>query len=289
MNNKQKATSTLDRFHLDGKVALVTGGSHGIGKAIALSLAEAGADVIIAARNLSDLQKTAQEISKKTGRKVLPVSANICNLPEIDTLVSKSMEEFSHINVLVNNAGGSLGTFGPAFNITEEKWDLLFATNLKGAFFLSLAVGKMMRDKGGCTIVNVASDVGLRPEAGLSGYSVAKAGVVMLTRVLALEWSQYNIRVNAICPGLIKTRLTEYHWVEHPHLLKEVGEFKLVGTLGSAPGEPPIAGIGRPEDIASVALFLASDASAFMTGEILLVNGQDTVSSRTTIREICSI
>lgn len=262
----------FNKFRLPGKVALVMGGSHGIGKAIALAFAEAGADVIIAARNLSNLEEAAQEISQKTDRKILPVPADVCQITELDSLVKKSMKEFDHIDILVNNAGGSEGTFGSIFNIDEEKWDAVLATNLKGAFFLSQAVARIMRDKSGGSIINIASDSGARPDGGLGVYGVAKAGLIFLTRVLAQELGQYNIRVNAICPGLIKTRLTEYLFAK-PQFLKEVAEFHVLRDNGA----------GLPEDIAGAVLFFASEASSFATGQTLVLDGGLTVTSRTSL------
>ena len=190
--------SFLGKFRLPGKVALITGGSRGIGKAIALGLAEAGADIILASRKLPDLEMVAQEIIHM-GRRALPVSANVRYLQEIDSLVKKAMEEFGHIDILVNNAGTN-PVFGSVFNIDEKAWDVTTGLNLKGYFFLSQAVGKVMRDKGGGAIINIASEGGIRPGVGMGVYCISKAGVIMLTQVLAQEWGQYNIRVNAIAP-----------------------------------------------------------------------------------------
>lgn len=197
----------LTKFHLQGKVALVTGGSRGIGRAIALGLAEAGVDVVLASRKLPDLKAVAQEISQK-GRKALPVSANIGHLPEIDNLVKEAVNEFGHIDILVNNAATNL-VFGSVFDIVERAWDKTFGLNLKGYFFLSQAVGKVMRDQGGGVIINITSEDGLRPRIGAGVYSITKAAIIMLTQVLAQEWGQFNIRVNAIAPGVVRTRFSE--------------------------------------------------------------------------------
>ncbi len=258
MENKPERKLFLDKFRLPGKVALVTGGSRGIGRAIALALAEAGADIILASRKLPDLEATAQEISQM-GRKVLPVQANVRQLPEIDNLIKKSMEEFSHIDILVNNAGTN-PLFGSAFEMDEKIWDIVIGLNLKGYFFLSQAVGKIMRDKGGGTIINTASSAGIRPDVGLGIYSISKAGVIMLTQVLAQEWGQYNIRVNAIAPGVIKTRLSETLWAD-PTRLKETENNTALGR------------VAEPEEMADAVLFFASEASSYITGQTLALDG----------------
>ena len=250
--------SFLEKFRLDGKVALITGGSRGIGKAIALALAEAGADVIIASRKLPELEATAQEI-RQMGRRALAVQANVRHLPEIDNLVKKSMEEFSRIDILVNNAGTN-PVFGSIFKMDETVWDIIMGLNLKGYFFLSQAVAKIMRDKGGGTIINTASEGGIRPAVGLGAYSISKAGVIMLTQVLAQELGQYNIRVNAIAPGVIKTRLSEALWSD-PIRVKETENNTALGRLA------------EPEEMADAVLFFASEASSYITGQTILLDG----------------
>jgi len=261
----------LDKFRLQGKVALVTGGSRGIGKAIALCLAEAGADVILASRKLPDLEAVAQEISQM-GRRALAVPANVRHLPEIDDLVKKSADEFGHIDILVNNAGAN-PVFDSVFNIDEKAWEVIIGLNLKGYFFLSQAVGKIMRDKGGGNIINMASVAALRPEVGIGVYSISKAGVIMLTQVLAQEWGQYNIRVNAIAPGIIRTRFSEALW-------------KNAVTLREAENSTALGRIGESEEMANAVLFLASEASSYMTGQTLTLDGGHFSSVRTLLSKI---
>ena len=263
--------SFLDKFHLQGKVALVTGGSRGIGKAIALCLAEAGADIILASRKPPDLKVVAQEISQM-GRKALAVPTNVRHLTEIDNLIKKSLEEFDHIDILVNNAATN-PVFGSAFNIDEKAWEVTIGLNLKSYFFLSQAVGKIMRDKGGGNIINIASVNGLRPGLGAGVYSISKAGVIMLTQVLAQEWGQHNIRVNTIAPGIVKTRFSE--------ALRS-------NTAIATEREKSIA-LGRvsePEEMANAALFLASEASSYMTGQTLIIDGGHFSSVRTLLSTI---
>ena len=266
-----KRESFLDKFCLAGKVALITGGSRGIGKAIALALAEAGADIIIASRKLPDLQVAAQEVSQ-TGRRVLAVPANVRHLPEIDNLVKKSIEEFGHIDILVNNAGTN-PVFGSVFNFDEKAWEVTIGLNLKGYFFLSQVVGKIMRDKGGGTIINISSVAGIKPDVGLGVYSISKAGVIMLTQVLAQEWGQYNIRVNAIAPGVVRTKFSELLWTD-PVIAKETEKNTALGR------------IAEPEEIANAALFLASEVSSYMTGQTLLLDGGHFSSVRTLLSTI---
>ena len=250
--------SFLEKFRVDGKVALITGGSRGIGKAIALALAEAGADVALASRKLPELEVTAEEI-RKMGRKAIPIQANVRHLPEIDNLVKKTMEEFGHIDILVNNAGTN-PTFGSIFKMDETIWDIIMGLNLKGYFFLSQAVAKIMRDKDGGTIINTASEGGIRPGVGLGAYSVSKAGVIMLTQVLAQELGRYNIRVNAIAPGVIKTRLSEALWSDSARV-KDTENNTALGR------------IAEPEEMADAVLFFASEASSYITGQTILLDG----------------
>jgi NAD(P)-dependent dehydrogenase (short-subunit alcohol dehydrogenase family) len=262
MSNTRKAVaerkSSLDKFRLSGKVALITGSSRGIGRAIALGLAEAGADVVLTSRKLADLQTVAQEISQM-GRRALVVPANVRYLPEIDTLVKKSLEEFGRIDILVNNAGTN-PTFGSVFNIDEAAWEVTTGLNLKGYFFLSQAAGKIMRDKGGGTIINISSINGISPGVGIGVYSISKAGVIMLTQVLAQEWGQYNIRVNTIAPGIVKTKLSQALWAD-PVRAKERVNSTALGR------------IAEPEEMVNAALFLASEASSYMTGQVLVLDG----------------
>lgn len=269
--NTERKESFLDKFHLEGKIALVTGGSRGIGRSIALGLAEAGADVVIASRKLPDLKAVAQEIAQM-GRKALPVAANVRHLPEIDNLVKKAINEFGRIDILVNNAGTNV-VYESVFNIDEKAWDIIIGLNLKGYFFLSQAVGKIMRDKGGGSIISTASETGIRPGVGMGVYSISKAGVIMLTKVLAQEWGQYNIRANAIAPGVVKTRLSTA-LQSNPVIRERTEDSTALGRLA------------EPEEIVGAALFLASDASSYMTGQILVLDGGHFSSVRTLLSTI---
>ncbi len=253
-----KTGSILDRFYLSGKVALVTGGSRGIGRAISLALAEAGADIILASRKIADLEAVAVEI-KQLGRRALPVAANVRHLPEIEGLVEKAAGKFGRIDILVNNAGTN-PVFGSVLNIDEKVWDVILGLNLKGYFFLSQKVAGLMRQQGGGVIINVSSDAGVEPAVGLGVYSISKAGVIMLTRVLAQELGQYDIRVNAIAPGIVRTKFSEALWA-NPLISAEAAD------------NTALKHVAEPEEIATAALYLASEASSHMTGETLVLDG----------------
>jgi dehydrogenase/reductase SDR family protein 4 len=252
---------SLDDFSLKGKVALVTGGSRGIGKAIALGFAKAGADVALASRKLPDLEEAAKEI-KGLGRKSLAVAAHVGRTEEINNLVGKVKEEFGRIDILLNCAATN-PTMDQAIDIEERAWDSIMNLNLKGLFFLSQAVARVMREKGGGKIINIASMEGIRPSL-LPVYSISKAGVIMATKVMAHQWAQYNIRVNCIAPGLVKTRFSEALWSN-----QDILQGAMLGT--------PMKRIAEPEEMVGAAIYLASDASSYVTGQILSVDGGATL------------
>ncbi len=248
-------------FSLKDKVALVTGASRGIGEAIAVGLAQAGADLAIASRKLPDLEKVGEEI-KKLGRKCLPVQAHLGKVEEINQLVKRALEEFGKIDILVNNAATN-PTMAQAIDVDERAWDSIMNLNLKGLFFLSQAVAKVMKEKGGGKIINVSSAAGTTPDI-LPIYSISKAGVNMATKVMAQQWAQYNIRVNAIAPGLTKTRFSEALW-KNPDILK-VAMFKT-----------PLRRPAEPDEMVGAIIYLASDASSYVTGQIIGVDGGITI------------
>jgi NAD(P)-dependent dehydrogenase (short-subunit alcohol dehydrogenase family) len=246
---------------LDNKVALVTGASRGIGRAIAIGLAQSGADIVIAGRKIADLEKVASEI-KETGRKCLAVAAHIGRLEEIKHLVEKVSGEFGKIDILINNAATN-PSMAAAIDIDERAWDSIMNLNLKGLFFLSQAVARVMKEKGGGKIINVASVAGITPDI-LPVYSISKAGVIMATKVMAQQWAIYNIRVNAIAPSLTKTKFSEPLW-------------KNQDILNIAMSRTPLGRPAEPEEMVGAVIYLASDASSYVTGQVLAIDGGMTI------------
>jgi NAD(P)-dependent dehydrogenase (short-subunit alcohol dehydrogenase family) len=244
-------------FSLEGRVALVTGGSRGIGRAFALGLAQAGADVVVASRKLPDLEKVSEEI-RGLGRKSLAVAAHVAKMDQIKDLVSKVKDEFGKIDILVNNAATN-PVMDHALDVEERAWDTIMNLNLKGLFFLSQAVARVMKEKGGGKIINVTSIEGITPGI-LPVYSISKAGVIMATKVMAREWTKYNIRVNAIAPGLTKTSFSEALW-NNPEILKD------------AMSITPMGRIAEPEEMVGAVIYLASDTSSYTTGQIIAIDG----------------
>ncbi len=247
-----------DRFRLDGKVALITGASRGIGEGIARAFAAAGAKVVLSSRKQADLERVAGDITA-AGGSAFVVAAHAGKLDDLKMLVEKSVQQYGRIDILVNNAGTN-PVFGPIINVDEKAWDKIFEINLRGFFFLSKEVSSVMSGSGGGVIINMASVAGIKPGMGLGAYSVSKAGVIMLTRVLAQEWTGMNIRVNAIAPGVIKTKFAEALY-SSPELVEEI----LRGVS--------IKRLGETDDIVGAALFLASGASSYITGETIVIDG----------------
>ncbi|MBE0481429.1 MAG: glucose 1-dehydrogenase [Dehalococcoidia bacterium] len=243
--------------NLGGKVALITGGSRGIGRATALAFARAGADVAVASRKLPDLEAVAEEI-RGLGRRSLAAAAHIGKMDDVRSLVDAVRNEFGRIDILVNNAGAN-PTMAPALDVEERAWDTIMSLNLKGLFFLSQAVAKLMKAQGGGCIINVASVWGFIP-GNVPVYSISKSGVIMATKVMAKEWAAYNIRVNAVAPGLLRTRFSEALW-NTPEI--EQGAASMI----------PMKRIGEPQDVVGAMLYLASDASAYVTGTVLTADG----------------
>ncbi len=246
---------------LKNKVALVTGASRGIGEAIATGLARSGADVVIASRKINDLEKVASEIVQ-TGRKCLPVATHVGRLDEINHLVETARQAFGRIDILVNNAATN-PSMASAIDIDERAWDSIMNLNLKGLFFLSQAVARVMREQGGGKIINVSSVAGITPDI-LPVYSISKAAVIMATKVMAQQWAIFNIRVNAIAPGLTKTKFSEALW-------------KNQDILNIAMSRTPLARPAEPDDMVGAVIFLASDASSYITGQVVAIDGGMTI------------
>jgi NAD(P)-dependent dehydrogenase (short-subunit alcohol dehydrogenase family) len=253
----------LPQFSLDGKVALVTGGSRGIGEAAAVTLARAGADVAVSSRKLPDLERVAGEV-EKLGRRAVAVAAHVGRMDQIQPLVDRVVDELGSLDILVNNAGTNF--FSPAIDMEERAWDTVFNLDLKGLFFLSQAAARVMREKGDGRIVNVSSVSGYRVQVPTGHYSIAKAGVMMATKVMALEWSAYGIRVNCVAPGAVGTRL-------YDSIFSLMPEEQSQQAKEAARQSIPMQRVGRPTEIADAILFLASDASSYMTGQSFAVDG----------------
>jgi NAD(P)-dependent dehydrogenase (short-subunit alcohol dehydrogenase family) len=244
-------------FSLKDRVAIVTGSGRGIGKAIALGLAEAGANVVVLARTAADVDQTAAEI-RGLGREALAVPTDVRLADQIDNMVTASLKEFGRIDILVNNAGASF--FSPTLQLSEGGWDALVRENLKTPFLCSKAVAPAMIKQGKGSIVNISSTEGMRSAATCAAYAAAKAGVINLTRSLAVEWAPHHIRVNVICPGFI----------ENPGLPEALEQFP---ALKARLSKVPLARMGKQEDIVGAVIYLASDASDYVTGANITIDG----------------
>jgi NAD(P)-dependent dehydrogenase (short-subunit alcohol dehydrogenase family) len=245
-------------FSLHGKVALVTGASRGIGRAVGLRLAKAGAAVVVSSRKMENVQAVASEI-KAVGGESLAIQAHVGRPDDVTALVAQAMDTFGRIDVVVNNAATN-PHFGPVLTADDGQWDKIIDTNVKGVFRVCQAVVPHMESHGGGKIINMASVVGLRPSPAMGVYSVSKAAVIALTQVLAVELGHANIQVNAIAPGVVKTKFSQLLW-QTPQIADPI--------LNSL----PLGRFGEPEDVVGLALYLASPASGYVTGAVFVVDG----------------
>lgn len=245
-------------FILKGKVALVSGASRGLGKGMATALANAGADLIISSRSEHALKTVAKEIKEATISQVYTVPCNITDIHSIDNLVAKSLERFGRIDILVNAVGMNIRK--PIIEVTEYDWDTLMNVNLKGGFFLCKAVAAAMIKQNKGKIINIASTASTIGFNNICMYCASKGAVLQMTKAMAIEWAKYNINVNAIGPGSYKTEMTKVLYED---------EEKYKGLVQRI----PLGRTGIPEDLAGTVVFLASDASNYITGQIIYVDG----------------
>lgn len=244
-------------MELEGKVALVTGGGQGIGKAIVLALAKKGASVVIADIDLESADKVAGEAGKFS--KAVAKKADVSSETDVKQLVRETLEEFGRIDILVNNAGIDLKL--PTEEVTVEQWQQVMDINLKSVFLCAQAVGREMIKNRSGKIINIASVAGHAAVPRMAAYNASKAGVLLLTKTLAVEWAKYNINVNSISPGVTETSLLSRLRMEDPEAIKAREE------------RIPLGRVAQPEDIAQVAVFLASSASDNITGEDIKSDG----------------
>ena len=249
------------KLSLSGRVALVTGAGKGLGRAAALSLAAAGADVALISRTQSDLDAVAAEI-EATGRRALPLALDACHSEEVDAAVMQVAARLGSIDVLVQSVGRSLRK--PTLSVQDAEWQDLIKTNLDATFFACRAVGRLMVEQGKGSIINIASAAGLRGRPMNAAYSESKAAVINLSRALAVEWAPHNVRVNVLAPGRFLTPLTHDEMsdpAKYDAFVKQV----------------PLGRIGHPRELDEIVAWLASDASAFVTGSVIVIDGGQTL------------
>ena len=251
----------MSAFRIDDQVALITGANKGIGKQTALTLAEAGADVVLAVRDTANCASLEREI-RALGRNVLSVQMDIKNLDQIQTAVERAIERFGKIDILINNAG--ISPPNPALEVTEQDFDDTVSVNLKGTFFVSQTVALVMRKNNYGRIINVGSQAGFIALDTESVYCMTKAGLSHLTKCLALEWAGFGIHVNAVAPTFVKTPGTQ-KWLTDSEFMQSVID------------RIPVGRVGEPVDVAAPILFLASKAADMITGETLMIDGGWTI------------
>jgi NAD(P)-dependent dehydrogenase (short-subunit alcohol dehydrogenase family) len=255
MSSSTNSSST----NLKGRVAIVTGGGRGIGKAIAFRLAQAGADVVIASRKMENLDATAREFQSLPGRTV-PIPCHVGRVDDLERLVAETEKALGPVDIVVNNSATNISQ-GPALEVSDDAVMKMVEINVLSAVrLIRLTVPRMIERKSGGSIINIVSIAGLRPQPGGLLYSFTKAGLIMMTRTWALEFGKHGVRVNAIAPGLIQTDFSEYFWKNEEY------RKRLEATQ-------PIPRVGQPDEIGGIALYLASDESSFVTGQTLVVDG----------------
>ncbi|WP_210129285.1 glucose 1-dehydrogenase [Staphylococcus sp. GDX8P66P] len=254
-------TNILEQFKLDGKVAIVTGGAMGLGKAMATALAQAGANIVIADINEEIADNTAKEISETENIEAIALKVDVTNPDAVNQMVEEVTKQFNKIDILVNNAGMTINA--KAEEMSFEDWNKVINLNLNGIFLVAQSVGRVMIKQGYGSIINTSSMSGLianKPQEQCS-YNASKAGVIMLTKSLAMEWSKYNIKVNTIAPGYMKTELTKPFFDQGGEMIKD--------WMGFTPMGRP----GTPNELGGIVVYLASDASSFAQGSVFTIDG----------------
>lgn len=247
-----------EMLDLTGRVAIVTGGSRGIGESIALALSEFGARVALCSRKIEGLDSVREKIESRGGEAIC-IPAHMGKVDTLQGVVDETLNAFGTIDILVNNAATN-PILGPLLEADLPAWEKIMDVNLKGIFFLIKAAGKVMLEKGKGSIINLSTEAAIRPAPGLGVYSISKAGVDMVTKSFALEWGGSGVRVNGIAPGLVQTRFSQALWANDD--IRQAVETKI-----------PLGRMAQPDEIACLAVYLASDASSFLTGQTILVDG----------------
>ena len=248
---------------LAGKTALITGGGRGIGKAIARRYAEAGANVVIASRKAEVLESTARELEGLPG-KVAAIPCHVGRADQLEALVGQTTQLFGPVDVLINNSGTNVGQ-GPSLQLSDDALLKTFEINLLAAHRLCRLTVPSMIERGGGSVINVASIAGLRPQFESLAYSTSKAALIMATRLWAVEWGKHKVRVNAICPGLVETDFSQFFW-------------KNEAFMAQLEANQPIARVGKPDEISWIALYLGSDEAQWTTGQCFTIDGGATAN-----------
>jgi NAD(P)-dependent dehydrogenase (short-subunit alcohol dehydrogenase family) len=258
MTSGEKSRRGLDLFRLDGRVALITGGSRGLGEAMAAALASAGADLMLVSRHEEEVQATAERLAAESGRRVRAVAADVAEGAAVSHMVDHTLSTFGRIDILINSAGINIRK--PTLEMGDAEWDQVVDINLKAPFLCARAVAPHMIAQGRGRIINMSSMIGMVGLGGRAPYTSAKGGLILLTKTLALEWATHGITVNAICPGPFLTPLNE------PVTRNPEANAAFLASI-------PLGRWGMPDEIGGMALLLASDAGSFITGAALAVDG----------------